>query len=122
MYAEDIHKDDSPVVVDAMNGRWGAGAPLAPPAPAPSSQRRQVCDEARAAAAWLWVQSEVAQAFERFSKDLQAIHGRGLNAAATLERDASFIPGNKGAARDPSAAGCCCVRRRERRPIASLPP
>lgn len=88
-----------------MNGRWGDGAPVGASVPAPVPQRRPVCDEARAAAAWLWVQSEVAGVFERFSRDLQAIHSRGLNAAAALEKDAAGIPGSKGALHDPSGSG-----------------
>ncbi|CDJ61619.1 hypothetical protein, conserved [Eimeria maxima] len=88
-----------------MNGRWGDGAPVASSVAVPSPQRQQVCIEARAAAAWLWVQSEVAGAFERFSKDLQAIHSRGLNAAAALERDTAGVPGSRGAAGKPSGAG-----------------
>lgn len=83
-----------------MNGHWGAGASAASPLPNLPPQARQVCDEARAAAAWLWVQSEIAGAFERFSKDLLAIHGRGLNAVAILDtcrqRNATGKPDNEG--------------------------
>lgn len=68
-----------------MNGHWGGGTRVAPPASACSPQQRRVCDEARDAAAWLWLQSEVAAAFERFSKELLAIHTRGLGAITALD-------------------------------------
>ncbi|OEH73567.1 hypothetical protein cyc_05092 [Cyclospora cayetanensis] len=68
-----------------MNGNWGGGMPAAAPTPACSPSQRKMCDEARAAAAWLWVHSEVAEAVQRFAEDLSAVHKRGLSAAAALD-------------------------------------
>lgn len=89
-----------------MNGHWGGGTRVATPASAGSPQRKML-DEVRAAAAWLWIQSEVAGAFERLSKDLFAIHAKGLNAATALDvcrrSDSGGLPGNGGP--PDSAAG-----------------
>ncbi|KAL8271031.1 hypothetical protein Esti_005016 [Eimeria stiedai] len=84
-----------------MNSFWGSGSPqVAPPSigSVGSPRHRRMCDEARAAAAWLWIQSEVAGAFERFSKELLAIHAQGLGAVTTLDashlRDAAALAGS----------------------------
>ncbi|KAL8448735.1 hypothetical protein Emag_003861 [Eimeria magna] len=84
-----------------MNSFWGGGSPqVVPPSSGSvsSPRHRSVCDEARAAAAWLWIQSEVAGAFERFSKELLTIHARGLGAVTTLDashlRDAVALAGS----------------------------
>ena len=92
-----------------MSGHWGGGTGVATPLPVCSPHQRKICNEARAAAAWLWVQSEVASAFERFSKDLLAIHGRGLNAAAALDVclhiDAGGLSGDGGTPESTGGAG-----------------
>ncbi|KAL8427941.1 hypothetical protein Efla_003455 [Eimeria flavescens] len=93
-----------------MNGFWGGGTPsVGPPAgrSSCSAQQRNLCEEARAAAAWLWIQSEVAAAFARFSRDLLAVHSRGLSAVTALDasrlRDGGPPPGGPDHA--SSAAG-----------------
>lgn len=76
-----------------MNGHGAGGFNSAPSVSACSLHQQKLPDEARAAAAWLWLQSDLADAFERFSKDLLAIHARGLNVLTSLDLRRHNKPG-----------------------------
>lgn len=95
-------------VVAQMSTHWGGGTPAAAPQPTCSAAQLKLCEEARAAAAWLWIQSEVAAAFRRFSRDLLAVHTRGLNAVTALNvcRHSGFgCLSDNNAASDATAGG-----------------
>ena len=87
-------------VVGTMNGHGAGGSNSAPSISACSLHQQRLPDEARAAAAWLSLQSDLADAFERFSKDLLVIHARGLNVLTSLDvrrhNDLGGVFGNGG--------------------------